>query len=150
MTDSAGRATGAFKLMGAAMAAIGAGALVSKFAATVTESEKLKGALQTMTGSAENAGIAFQHLTQFAAETPFTLDQSVEGFIKLKALGLDPSERALRSYGNTSAAMGKDMMQMIEAVADASTGEFERLKEFGIKARSEGDNVALTFRGVTT
>jgi hypothetical protein len=46
--------------------------------------------------------------------------------------------------------MGKDMMQMIEAVADASTGEFERLKEFGIKAKSEGDNVALTFRGVTT
>jgi hypothetical protein len=41
-------------------------------------------------------------------------------------------------------------MQMIEAVADASTGEFERLKEFGIKAKSEGDNVALTFRGVTT
>ncbi len=150
MEQSAGRTTGAFKLMGAAMAAIGAGALVSKFADTVTQSEKLKGALQTMTGSAENAGIAFQHLTQFAAETPFTLDQSVEGFIKLKALGLDPSERALRSYGNTSAAMGKDMMQMIEAVADASTGEFERLKEFGIKARSEGDNVALTFRGVTT
>ncbi len=150
MEQSAGRATGAFKLMGAAMAAIGAGALVNKFADTVTQSEKLKGALQTMTGSAENAGIAFQHLTQFAAETPFTLDQSVEGFIKLKALGLDPSERALRSYGNTSAAMGKDMMQMIEAVADASTGEFERLKEFGIKAKSEGDNVALTFRGVTT
>ena len=150
MEQSAGRTTGAFKLMGAAMAAIGAGALVSKFADTVTQSEKLKGALQTMTGSAENAGIAFQHLTQFAAETPFTLDQSVEGFIKLKALGLDPSERALRSYGNTSAAMGKDMMQMIEAVADASTGEFERLKEFGIKAKSEGDNVALTFRGVTT
>ena len=149
MEQSAGRTTGAFKLMGAAMAAIGAGALVSKFADTVTQSEKLKGALQTMTGSAENAGIAFQHLTQFAAETPFTLDQSVEGFIKLKALGLDPSERALRSYGNTSAAMGKDMMQMIEAVADASTGEFERLKEFGIKAKSEGDNVALTFRGVT-
>ncbi len=150
MEQSAGRATGAFKLMGAAMAAIGAGALVSKFASTVTESERLKGALQTMTGSAENAGIAFQHLTKFAAETPFTLDQSVEGFIKLKALGLDPSERALRSYGNTSAAMGKDMMQMIEAVADASTGEFERLKEFGIKAKSEGENVSLTFRGVTT
>jgi hypothetical protein len=39
--------------------------------------------------------------------------------------------------------MGKDMMQMIEAVADASTGEFERLKEFGIKASKQGDQVAL-------
>jgi hypothetical protein len=45
--------------------------------------------------------------------------------------------------------MGKDLSQMIEAVADASTGEFERLKEFGIKAKKEGDNVSLTFQGVT-
>jgi hypothetical protein len=39
---------------------------------------------------------------------------------------------------------------MIEAVADAATGEFERLKEFGIRAKSEGDRVTLTFRGVST
>ena len=39
---------------------------------------------------------------------------------------------------------------MVEAVADATTGEFERLKEFGIRASSQGDKVALTFRGVTT
>jgi hypothetical protein len=46
--------------------------------------------------------------------------------------------------------MGKDLNQMIEAVADASTMEFERLKEFGIKARQEGENVSFTFQGVTT
>jgi len=39
---------------------------------------------------------------------------------------------------------------MIEAVADASVGEFERLKEFGIKAKSQGDQVSFTFQGVTT
>lgn len=117
---------------------------------TVTETERLRGALQTMTGSAENAGIAFDNLTKFAATTPFTLDQSVNAFIKLKALGLDPSERALTSYGNTASAMGKTMSQMIEAVADASTMQFERLKEFGIKAAQEGDNVSFTFQGVTT
>jgi predicted nucleic acid-binding Zn-ribbon protein len=150
MAKSAKSTTSAFKLLGGAMAALGVGALVTSFARTVTESEKLKGSLKTMTGSTEDAAFAFSELERFAAQTPFTLDQSVEGFIKLKALGLDPSERALRSYGNTSAAMGKDMMQMIEAVADASTGEFERLKEFGIKASSEGDRVSLTFQGMTT
>ena len=46
--------------------------------------------------------------------------------------------------------MGKDLMQMIEAVADASTNEFERLKEFGIKAKQQGDKVTFTFRGVAT
>ena len=150
MAKSAKSTTSAFKLLGGAMAALGVGALVTSFARTVTESERLKGSLKTMTGSTEDAAFAFSELERFAAQTPFTLDQSVEGFIKLKALGLDPSERALRSYGNTSAAMGKDMMQMIEAVADASTGEFERLKEFGIKASKEGDRVSLTFQGMTT
>jgi len=150
MAKSAKSTTSAFKLLGGAMAALGVGALVSNFASVVTESERLKGSLKTMTGSTEDAAFAFAELEKFASQTPFTLDQSVEGFIKLKALGLDPSERALRSYGNTSAAMGKDMMQMIEAVADASTGEFERLKEFGIKASKEGDRVSLTFQGMTT
>ena len=150
MAKSAKSTTSAFKLLGGAIAALGVGALVSSFAQTVTESERLKGSLKTMTGSTEDAAFAFAELEKFASQTPFTLDQSVEGFIKLKALGLDPSERALRSYGNTSAAMGKDMMQMVEAVADAATGEFERLKEFGIKASKQGDDVSLTFQGVTT
>ncbi|NBC46814.1 MAG: hypothetical protein GVY22_02240 [Gammaproteobacteria bacterium] len=46
--------------------------------------------------------------------------------------------------------MGKDLTQMIEAVADATTGEFERLKEFGINASKQGDQIALTFQGQTT
>lgn len=137
-------------LLSGALAAVGAASVFSQFTDSVTQTEKLRGSLQTMVGSAENAKIAFAGLTKFAAETPFTLDQSVQGFIRLKSLGLDPGERSLRSYGNTASAMGKDMMQMIEAVADASTGEFERLKEFGIKSRKEGDNIKFTFQGVTT
>lgn len=112
--------------------------------------DKLNSGLITMTGSAENAAKAFQVLQQFAKETPYGLNQAVEGFTKLVALGLNPSKDALISYGNTAAAMGKDLNQMIEAVADAATGEFERLKEFGIKASQQGDNVSFTFRGVTT
>ena len=71
-----------------------------------------------------------------AQTTPYSLQQAVDGFTKLVNLGLTPSEAALQSYGDTSAALGKDLSQMIEAVADAATGEFERLKEFGIKAKT--------------
>lgn len=112
--------------------------------------DKLNSGLINMTGSAENAAKAFSVLQQFAKETPYGLNQAVEGFTKLVALGLDPSKEALISYGNTASAMGKDLNQMIEAVADAATGEFERLKEFGIKASQQGDSVSFTFRGVTT
>lgn len=109
----------------------------------------LNASLITATGSAEGAATAFTALQQFAQKTPYDLKQAVEGFTQLVNLGLTPSERAMTSYGNTASAMGKDLKQMIEAVADAATGEFERLKEFGIKAKNNGDTIAFTFRGTT-
>lgn len=111
--------------------------------------DKLNAGLITATGSAEGAAAAFDSLQKFAKETPYGLEQSIQAFIKLKNLGLDPSEAALMSYGNTAAAMGRDLDQMIEAVADATTGEFERLKEFGIKASQENGKVSLLFKGQT-
>jgi len=114
------------------------------------QAEQHAAQLETVEGSATAAAAAYARLTEFAADTPFTLDQTVDAFIRLRNIGLDPSERALRAYGDTAASMGKSMMDMIEAVADASTGEFERLKEFGIRASSQGDQVTFTFRGVET
>ena len=107
----------------------------------------LKAGLETATGSAQGANDAFGALQQFAQQTPYDLAQAVDGFTKLVNLGLTPSERAMKSYGDTSAALGKDLSQMIEAVADAATGEFERLKEFGIKSKNQGDTIAFTFKG---
>ncbi len=115
-----------------------------------TKFESLTAQLDTATGSVENAALAFESLQDFAASTPYALEQSVTAFIRLKNLGLDPSEKALRSYGNTASAMGKDLIQLVEAVADATTGEFERLKEFGVKARTEADGISFTFQGTTT
>jgi hypothetical protein len=112
--------------------------------------EKMKASLETVTGSVEAADKAFKSMVSFAAKTPFQLEEIMQGFIKLKALGLDPSEEALYSYGNTASAMGKSLDQFIEAIADASTGEFERLKEFGIRASQQGDQVSFTFQGITT
>ena len=58
---------------------------------------------------------------------------------------------ALRAYGDIASSFnGKSLDDFIQAVSDATTGEFERLKEFGIKASSEGDKVAFTFRKMTT
>lgn len=113
------------------------------------QTQDFKARLKTATGSVEDAAEAFEALEHFAKRTPFQLEQSLDAFIKLTNLGLTPSERALESYGNTAAAMGKDLTQFIEAVADATTNEFERLKEFGIKTKQQGDQVSFTFRGMT-
>ncbi|MCL7931734.1 hypothetical protein, partial [Halomonas llamarensis] len=136
--------------VGAALTAMGVSSFAKDTYDAVNSSQQLQASLKTVTGSIENASAAWDTLLGFAAETPFTLDQSVQAFIRMQSLGLNPSQEALRSYGNTAAAMGKDMMQMVEAVADAATGEFERLKEFGIRASKEGEQISFTFQGVTT
>jgi len=133
-----------------AFAGWGLTAIASDVLAVTKEFDSLKASLVTVTGSTVAADEAFAQIKQFASTTPFQLSEVTDSFIKMEALGLKSSERAMRSYGDTASSMGKSLNQMIEAVADAATGEFERLKEFGIKARSEGENVKFTFRGVTT
>lgn len=144
------RMSGIAAAISAAISAIAVEGLVSKIVSAQRQFDVLFASLKTMTGGTEQATAAWERLVEFAAQTPYSLEQAVQGFTKLKALGLDPTERAMTSFGNTAAAMGKDLMQMIEAVADASTGEFERLKEFGIKSKAEGDKVTFTFQNVKT
>lgn len=155
VTDKQNKLMGVLgKVAGVATFAIGAiggvAGVISNVGQAQREFDVLNAQLITATGSAEKAGEVFGELQKFAKETPYGLAQATEGYAKLKNLGLDPSIDSLRSFGNTASAMGKDLNQMIEAVADASTGEFERLKEFGIKAKKQGSDVEFTFQGVTT
>ena len=149
-TSSMSAVERATKLLAGAFVGLSAVELAKQIIGVNREFETLRTSLITTTGSIEKAGLAFKFIQDFAAKTPFDVQQVTESFIKLGNLGLKPSEAALRSYGNTAAAQAKPIMQMIEAVADAATGEFERLKEFGIKAKVHGDNVGFVFQGVTT
>lgn len=131
------------------LAAVSATAALNEVINVTREFESLRASLEVATGSAQNASQAFGLIQQFAATTPYSLQESTQAFINLVNLGLDPSEEAMRSYGNTASSLGKSLDDMVQAVADAATGEFERLKEFGIKTKSNGDTISFTFRGVT-
>lgn len=130
--------------------ATGFGLLVKGTIETNREFQSLEASLSTFLGSTEKAEKAFGILQQFAATTPFALREVVGGFNKLIARGLNPSIASLTAFGNIASGTGKTLDQFVEAAADAAVGEFERLKEFGIKARSEGDKVIFTFKGVET
>ncbi|MBU2134829.1 MAG: hypothetical protein KKA45_01400, partial [Alphaproteobacteria bacterium] len=127
-----------------AFAALGAGLVARDFLKTADSFERYRTQLVTVAGSAEKAESAMQWITDFTAKTPYELDQVTAAFTKLSAYGVDPMDGKLRVLGDTAAAMGKTLDQAVEAFADAATGEFERLKEFGIRASQEGDKV--TFR----
>lgn len=125
----------------------GAGLAIGKSMLDTTAAfEKSLTILKTVEGSAEKAGQSFSWIQDFAQRTPFELQQVTDAFVRLRAYGIDPIRGdSLRVLGDTASAMGKDVMDAVEAIADAVTGENERLKEFGIKASKEGGKIAYTF-----
>lgn len=137
-----------FSVQGA-IAGIAGISIVKGFLDANVSFQKLEASLITFTGSAGAAAAQFKELQQFAATTPFQLEEVVGGFNKLVARGINPTIASFQAFGNIAAGTGKTLDQFVEAVADAAVGEFERLKEFGIKASVEGDKVRMTFGGVT-
>ena len=95
--------------------------------------EQFQSVLEVTEGSSEKAKKSFDWVKKFAVDTPANLDEAMEAFVRLRAYGMDPTNGLLQTLGDTAAAMGKPVMQAVEAIADAITGENERLKEFGIK-----------------
>ena len=118
---------------------------------TASDFERYQTILETVEGSSRKAQRSMDWISRFAVKTPFELDQVTDAFVKLRAYGLDPTGGLLRSLGDAASAMGKPIMQAVEAIADAVTGENERLKEFGVKARTKGDTITYeyTFKGET-
>ena len=136
-TRAASAMGGALKAAGAALVAIGFAKVVSGIVTTSAKFESLRASLKTVTGSLDGARVAMAQIEKFTATTPFQLDEVANSFIILKRMGIDTTAESLKAFGNIAAANGKSFEQLSEAVADAMTGEFERLKEFGIKVKQE-------------
>lgn len=112
--------------------------------------QKFEAVLTNTLGDQSAAKGAIQLISDFAATTPFQVDQLTDSFVKLANRGFVPTEGELRSLGDLASSTGKEFDQLVEAMLDAQTGEFERLKEFGVTARSEGDRVTFSFKGQQT
>jgi hypothetical protein len=112
--------------------------------------EKFKAVLTNTFGNKQLAEATIQQITQFAAQTPYQVEELIGSYVKLANQGFRPTREQLRQLGDLASSTGKSFDQLAEAIIDAQTGEFERLKEFGIRASKEGDKVSFTFKGVKT
>ncbi|MCP9765113.1 tape measure protein [Lacihabitans soyangensis] len=115
---------------------------------TTAKFEKYEAVLTNALGTHEAAGKAMEMIKNFAAETPFSVDELTESYVKYVNRGLQPTMREMTQLGDIAASQGKSFEQLTEAVLDAMTGENERLKEFGIQASKSGDEVTFAFKGV--
>lgn len=110
--------------------------------------EAFQAVLRNTLGARE-AEASFNLIQSFAAKTPFQVDELTGSFIKLVNRGFKPTEAELTKIGDLAASQGKSFDQLTEAILDAQTGEFERLKEFGIKASQANGKVTLSFKDQT-
>lgn len=118
--------------------------------AVTSEFQKLEAVLTNTLGSSSLAQKALSDIRNFAAVTPFSVQELTQSYVKLANQGFKPTVAQLRQLGDLASSTGKGFDQLTEAIIDAQTGEFERLKEFGIRAQKEGDKVTFTFKGVKT
>ncbi len=95
-----------------------------------TEAETLRAQMQTLFGAQWRQN--WDWAVKFAATTPFQLPEIIEAMSRLQAYDINPIE-TMQTIGDYSAAMGRNIIDLVEAVADAVMGEWERMKEFGIK-----------------
>ncbi len=122
--------------------------LITNIIQVRSEFEKYQAVLNNALGSQIAANMAMKDLQSFAAKTPFQLNELTGAYVKLTNQGFKPTMKDLTKLGDLAATQGKEFDQLTEAIIDAQTGEFERLKEFGIRASKQGDQVSFTFRGV--
>jgi DNA-binding transcriptional MerR regulator len=153
-TKSTKKMSGAFSDVGKTIASVFAvDQLINfgkKIVDTTVEFQKMEAVLSTALGSNSAAKAAMDQIVDFASSTPFQVNELTDAFVKLSNMGFVPTMEQMRSMGDLASSVGKSFDQLAEAVIDAQTGEFERLKEFGIRASQQGDIVQFTFKGITT
>lgn len=131
--------TGAVKKAAKFTAAMGAAGAAVGFKEAF-DLETYKAQLETATGSTEKAAELMKNAIAMANKTPFEGGELVEATAMLEAMGMD-SKKWLTYAGNMAGATGKDIMQATEAIIDAQYGEWERMKEFGIKGVDNMDDL---------
>jgi hypothetical protein len=146
----AGMVAGAIGGIGAA--AVGLGFVAARsLVKTASEFENFMTTLETIEGSSAKAAKSMSWVTDFATKTPYELSQVTDAFVKLKASGMDPTQGLLRSVGDATGSLNKDLMQGVEAIIDAANGENERLKEaFNIRAKIEGNSIKYFYTDLAT
>ena len=133
-----------------AATAIATGFAVKGIFDATLKMENFRTTLTAYLGSQKAANSEIERLTELANKLPQDLDNITAGFIILQRNGIDSTSASLEAFSKIAAGNSKDFTQLAEAVADALTGEFERLKEFGVKVSKENDKFSIRFADGST
>lgn len=112
----------------------GAVGAMNKFVKAASGFQDVKTRLVGLTGSVEEAEVAFQAFNKIAATTPFALDDVVNAGAQLQAFGVD-AKLTLRATADLAAFMGTNAVEAASSLGRAfagGAGAADILRERGI------------------
>lgn len=131
------------------VAAAGVGKIFSEVSASLKQTERSIGALRAITSSAEDAKKKFQELNDLSREIPQEFDAITAAAITLGKSGLDTSAKNIEALAKISRGTNTSLEGLAQALSNASMGQLKGLRQMGIIAKQEGDEISLTFQGTT-
>ena len=117
-----------FSLKGA-LVGLGGAVVLRSIAKTNAQFEDLRSGLASVFGSVEEGNKRFREISDFATRTQFSVEDLTKSFITLKGAGIEPTEKLLTTFTDTSAS------------AVDGLGVFEALTR--VLARSVGGGLGL-------
>lgn len=123
--------------------------VTESFIDTASQFEQYSNRMSAFTTSLSQQNSEMARARDFAIAYRQEISKATETLLLMKNYGLEDGNEQLKIYANTAIGSGKSIEQFAEAMADALTGENERLKEFGVKASLMGQNIAYSWTDST-
>ena len=113
------------------------------------EIEKTQLSLENLFGSAEMGKGVMAELMQLATKMPGSVLDLLPAYRQLVLLGLSPSKDEMYALGEISTLTGKKITDTAMAIQMAGGGTYKRLRSMGIEVKKNGDQLTMTYLGVS-
>ena len=113
------------------------------------EIEKTQLSLENLFGSAEMGQGVMQDLMQLATKMPGSVLDLLPAYRQLVLLGLSPSKDEMYALGEVSTLTGKKITDTAMAIQMGGGGTYKRLRSMGIEVKKNGDQLKVTYMGVS-
>ena len=123
--------------------------LIKDLATAGFEIEKTQLSLENLFGSAEMGKGVMAELMQLATKMPGSVLDLLPAYRQLVLLGLSPSKDEMYALGEISVLTGKKITDTAMAIQMAGGGTYKRLRSMGIEVKKNGDQLTMTYLGVT-
>ncbi len=110
------------KGLGISIGILGITQMARGLVSSIQEYERLSATLETVTGSTEEAARAQEFIQGLATRLPFSIGQVTEAYIRLRGMGIEPTEAQIMSLGNVGGAMSASLDALVGAAQSAARG----------------------------